>query len=77
MKYQIGDRVKRPMNVRSPLRNWVWKLVTVISIYCKDQEWPWSVFRGHNLGKYDELYEVEWDNGEIKKGYLPHGIDPA
>lgn len=24
---------------------------------------------------YDELYEVEWDDGKTQKGFLPHGLD--
>ena len=27
------------------------------------------------LGRYPELYDVQWDSGKLSRGYLPHGLD--
>ncbi len=70
--HKIGNRVKREVDIFDPHSKL--KYGTVTAIYCKDQEWPWSRLKGMNLGRYDELYRVLWDNGIEKAGYLSHGI---
>ena len=63
MEFSIGDRVVRRTDVYdqdSPLMHG--KVVAAYSDF------------DNRFGSYPELYDVEWDSGEIKMGYLPHGI---
>lgn len=70
-RFQVGDRVTRPEDVfvqNSPLMKG-----TVTRTYTKHTYYPESEIDWF----YPELYEVQWDNGKVGLGYLPHGIDRA
>jgi hypothetical protein len=61
--FSVGDRVQRLMNVydqSSQMRRGV-----VIERY-RDLV--------SALGPYPELYAVRWDDGQIERGFLPHGL---
>ena len=64
MKFKVGDRVTRRTDVFNPRS----KLKRgMISKSYQDMS--------TNRGIYTELYEVTWDDGEVQKGFLPHGLD--
>lgn len=70
-KYQIGDKVRREININDPSKGY--KYGKIIKIYSKEATYyPFSKI---TLGPYKELYKVKWDNGIIENGFLPHGID--
>ena len=61
MKFKVGDRVERPVNVYksgSPLRYG-------------------TVTRCYTDGQHPELFDVKWDGVSVGKTYLPHGISIA
>lgn len=62
-KFNVGDRVTRLKDVFDQKSELLFGTVT--KRYEKDSQ----------FGHYNELYEVLWDNGERKQGYLPHGLD--
>lgn len=65
MKFKIGQRVKRQVNIYDSKSKY--KLGTVIECYEKTSK----------FGCYPELYKVQWDNGITEGGFLPHGLDPV
>ncbi len=70
MIHKLNDRVKRRIDVFD--ENSPYKYGTVIKCYSRPAK---KYSSGYILGPYPELYDVKWDNGEIKEGYLPHGIE--
>jgi hypothetical protein len=61
--FQAGDRVQRHVDVydhRSRLRHGA-----VVCVYGK---------RSERFGIYPELYDVQWDDGRVEHGFLPHGL---
>lgn len=63
-KFKVGDRVVRRADVydpMSPLRHGA-----VIRVYSR---------YGTQHGDYPELYNVQWDDGEEERAFLPHGLD--
>lgn len=67
-KFAIGDRVQRRVDVMSLTSGY--RRGTVIARY-RD----YSKFHNPKLN-YPELYQVEWDDGQVEKGFLPHGLQP-
>jgi hypothetical protein len=71
--FQRGQRVCRPQDVfdtDSPLLTGAVADVYEMWMYtCLQEERPFCP-----PVHYPELYRVEWDNGTIGHGYLPHGI---
>lgn len=66
MKFKPGDLVERrsnPMDQESPLRYGI-----IIERYTN------YVNTGYY---YPELYEVEWSDGQLERGFLPHGLQPT
>ncbi len=67
-KFYIGERIKR--NIEG---TYVYKYGVVINVYSREAR----IVNSNpdiTLPEYKELYVVEWDNGVIGKGYLPHGL---
>ena len=65
-KFNLGDRVtrdEREMKYLYPKGNLM--KGEIIQVYGR-QILPYN---------YPELYDVFWDNGEERFGYLPHGLD--
>lgn len=61
-KFDIGDRVRRPIDVFS--KNWKYKFGMVV--------------RRYSRGDNPELYDVWWDHRDQPDyGYLPHGLELA
>ena len=65
-KLNIGDRVCRYEDVYDHSSQLL--VGTVIDRYSDYTS---------RFGPYPELYEVEWDGGIRKRGYLPHGLHPV
>jgi hypothetical protein len=79
-RFTIGDRVTRPQYLDdgtwaqqgdacladSPRRHG-----TVTKVYAEPRHRCGALW----LGPYPELYQVLWDDGPEKGGYLPHGLD--
>lgn len=63
-KFNVGDRVTRRENVYDSSSNLM--RGSVVRVYA---------IQNTKFGPYPELYEVRWDNGSVKGGYLPHGLD--
>jgi len=64
MRYKVGQRVSRPVDVYAKKKKL--KFGTVIRAYSE---------RGSRFGDYPELYAVHWDDGSEGRAYLRHGID--
>jgi hypothetical protein len=65
---EIGDTVKRHINIYNQKSSW--KIGIIIDKYSE----PQTKCSETILGPYPELYKVRWNNGEIEKGFLPHGL---
>jgi len=71
MKFRVGDRVTRPVDVftdESPLRHGI-----VVRRYHKHIRYGWDEEEPPVC--YPELYDVVWDGGKEEEAFLPHGID--
>ena len=68
MQHIVGDRVSREIDIFDPGKGL--KLGAVINAYSRPMKKVGSLV----LGPYSELYDVEWDDGWVEKGFLPHGI---
>ena len=67
MKFRIGDRVQRRIDIYG--ENSKMKLGTIIDAYSLTHP---------GLGRhYPELYQVQWDDGKVDAGFLPYGLEPA
>ena len=66
MTFTVGERVKRLEDVYKPKSRMMFGVVTK----------KYSDYESQ-FGPYPELYEVQWDDGKIGKGYLPHGLHKA
>jgi hypothetical protein len=63
-KFDVGDRVKRPVDVYAPMERWYYKYGMIV--------------RRYSAGRNPEVYDIWWDNkDQPDKGYLPHGLEPA
>jgi uncharacterized protein YodC (DUF2158 family) len=61
--FKVGDRVTRPEDV---YRKSKVKHGTVTLVYTE----------ASHLGWVDcELYEVQWDNGVVERGFFAHGLE--
>ena len=65
-KFKSTERVKRPIDVYN--FNKGYKYGVVIKKYSEYSK----VIQPKIF--YPELYKVQWDDGTIGKGYLPHGL---
>jgi len=65
-KFNVGDRVMRDES--DPYVGMSGKVLhgTVTRVY--------SDYEG-KFGPYPELYEVNWDNYKLQRGFLPHGLE--
>lgn len=70
MKFKIGDRVRREINIYDPSKGM--RYGKVVQCYSKPER---KLSPGSTLGPYPELYEVLWDDGTVERGFLPHGLD--
>ena len=69
-RFIVGQHVERRVDVydqRSRMRQGV-----VVRVYA--ETYPARPWAGLPELHYDELYEVQWDDASVKKGYLPHGL---
>lgn len=80
-RFPLGARVVRPRNVFKIMSSLMHG--EVVAIYGEDAAWPWTDPPGYvrennrpGLWRYPELYDVQWDDGRIDHGFLPHGLDP-
>jgi hypothetical protein len=69
MKFKLNDRVSRLENVfdqKSKLKHG-----RIVKVYSQ------KAYRagGIVLGPYPELYDVKWSEGNIERGFLPHGLN--
>ena len=70
-KYSVGERVSRPIDVYGD--HDIKKFGVITAVY---DEWTPSRCDGDMPAMhYEELYEVQWDDGKVEKGFLPHGLD--
>lgn len=69
-KFKVGDRVCREKDIYNKSKGH--KIGTISRRYSKPARASTS---GILFGPYKELYEVLWDNGDIEKDFLPHGLD--
>ena len=71
MTFSVGNRVIRPIDTHN---YWPkgFRHGKVIKCYSKEEEhFPCIDL---TLGPYPELFDVQWDSGEIGYGFLPHGL---
>jgi hypothetical protein len=64
LKFRKGDLAHRL--ILDPLGRVVGEEVVTISDVYSDM--------GSRFGPYPELYEITRPNGEVSRGYLPHGL---
>ena len=62
-KFKVKDRVRRPYNIWAEKS--IFRTGTIIASYSKTT----------GFYQYAELYSVEWDDGQIEKDFLPHGLE--
>lgn len=65
--FEDGDQVTRPEDVFKPSPLWHGMVIRRYGAHGGFDDRTWYD---------DELYEVRWDNGVVRKGYFRHGLDP-
>jgi hypothetical protein len=72
--FEVGERVCREVDIYE--ENGPLKYGVVLERYNEKEKTFYLPPDNEpfTLGPYPELYKVQWDDGKIENGFLPHGL---